>query len=135
LTKGVRWNNCLYASHGGTPWQQCAFSFTANGVTNGYSGNINRFVFLHAPPRSLRCSLRCSPLCSRIFLGLTSQPGQGCFWHNCEFERADCALNASFFAIHLILCSSPPVGAETNTRNLDNVWYNVPRKKGYIYMK
>jgi hypothetical protein len=39
LSTGFTYTNCLYSSHSSSPWQQCAFSFTWGGVTNGYSGN------------------------------------------------------------------------------------------------
>jgi hypothetical protein len=29
------YGSCAYASHGGNPWQSAAWSFTANGLSNG----------------------------------------------------------------------------------------------------
>jgi hypothetical protein len=40
------YGSCAYASHGGNPWQSAAWSFTANGLSNGYSGSYDRRVFL-----------------------------------------------------------------------------------------
>ncbi len=61
LTTDTVWPQCQYASHGGNPWQGATWSFTANGVGNGYSGNFS----------------------NRITLGPTYAQGtNGCYWHS-----------------------------------------------------
>jgi hypothetical protein len=58
LTTGAKWSGCLYASHSG--WQDTSFSFTVNGMGDGYSGNGQH----------------------RLILGPTATPNGDKHWHN-----------------------------------------------------
>jgi hypothetical protein len=42
-----------YASHDGSPWQSCTFSFTVGNVLNGYSGASAKWVDLSRPSNLL----------------------------------------------------------------------------------
>ncbi len=58
INAGTVWSTCWYAAHSG--WSDTSFSFTVNGLSNGYSGNANR----------------------RLVLGPTATPTGSKYWHN-----------------------------------------------------
>ncbi|MSP91707.1 MAG: hypothetical protein EXR79_07870 [Myxococcales bacterium] len=58
LTTGAKWSGCLYAAHSG--WEDTSFSFTVNGMQNGYGGTGQ----------------------NRLILGPTAAPGGNKYWHN-----------------------------------------------------
>ena len=58
LVDGTTWSSCHYAAHSG--WDSTSFSFTVNGLSNGYSGNGDR----------------------RLLLGPMANTSSGYTWHN-----------------------------------------------------
>eukprot|EP00048_Salpingoeca_helianthica_P013028 m.194316 g.194316 ORF g.194316 m.194316 type:complete len:569 (-) comp15449_c1_seq4:704-2410(-) len=62
IVAGVTYPICMYASHTGSPWQQCSFSLTMNNISNGYSANW----------------------ANRVMLGPTTMPGSTCFFYSFE---------------------------------------------------